>query len=511
VPHQSAFNVLDYRANPDGKTVCTKQLQAAIDACGDAGGGTVHFPPGTYLSGTLTLRSHVGLHLESGATLLGSPNQADFPIRKAKLDTRTNYYNLRSLIFAEELDGISITGKGAIDGNGEHWKDKRHDGNRPLNIRIISCRDVLISDVTIGNSGFWNQHYIGCERVRVTGVRVWNHATYNVDAIDIDACRDFIVSDCIFDSDDDALCLKSTMNRPCENVVISNCIISSHCNAIKFGTDSTGGFKDVTISNCSIVAPRGSQVLYGLQRGISGIALEIVDGGTMERIAISNITIDGVEVPLFVRLGARGVGMFPTKEERDRHHDVGKIQGVKFSNIVATRAGKTGCSISGVLGHEVEDIALSHVSISSEGGGLPAWSQVEPKEQVDLYPEGTMFGRLPSHGLFCRHVRGLVLDDVTFTTDSPDPRSALVLDDVHEARIQGLTGASVSEPLVDLRHCQEVVFQGCIPRGPFLKIQGGESAEIKLIANDLTRATAVAVFGDDVPSRALKSVGNLEK
>ena len=167
------------------------------------------------------------------------------------------------------------------------------------------------------NSGFWNQHYLVCERVVLRGIRVWNHATYNADGVDIDGCRDFILADSVIDSDDDAVCLKSTLNRPCENVLISNCVVSSHCNAIKMGTDSTGGFVNVTIANCSIVSPRHSKVLYGRQRGISGISFELVDGGRIDRVAVSNVTIDGVEVPLFVRLGNRGTG-FVIKEEKEK-------------------------------------------------------------------------------------------------------------------------------------------------------------------------------------------------
>ena len=223
---------------------------------------------------------------------------------------------------------------------------------------MINCRDVLVENIQMQNSGFWNQHYLACERVVVRGIRVWNHATYNVDGIDIDGCRDFVVTDCFFDSDDDAICLKSTSNRPCENVLISNCVVSSHCNAIKMGTDSTGGFVNVTITNCSIVSPRHSKVIYGLQRGISGLSFELVDGGKIDRVTVSNVTIDGVEVPIFVRLGNRGYGFTIADEKPKKEVPVGTVRNVMFSNIVATRAGKTGCSVVGLPGHNVENVTL---------------------------------------------------------------------------------------------------------------------------------------------------------
>lgn len=506
-------NVRDFHAVADGKVLCTEAIQKAIERCSLEGGGTVYFPPGTYLSGTIVLRSGVAIHLEAGAVLLGSKNIADYPVRKSKTETRTNRYNLRSLIFAEDLEKIAITGQGTLDGNGSSYKDRRHDGERPLILRVINCRDVLVRDITMQNSGFWNQHYLVCERVRVHGIRVWNHATYNVDAIDIDSCRDFTVSDCFFDSDDDAVCLKGTLDRPCERIQITNCTISSHCNAIKFGTDSSGGFTDISISNCSITSPRGSQTIYGLDRGISGISLELVDGGKLERVAISNITIDGVEVPIFIRLGARGSGMFPTAAEASAGHAIGTIRDVSLTNIIATRAGKTGCSITGIPGHEIENLTLSNVSIRSEGGGERAWSQNVIQEFHDKYPEGTMFGKLPAHGLYCRHVHGLRLTDISVETDKPDGRHALVFDDVKEGTVSGMIGIQGpdSAPVAKLVNCRDILFQACRPRAEvFLEIEGKETAGIALLGNDLTRVSKSHEIALDASKEAIRSAGNLE-
>lgn len=509
------YSVADFHAVPNGTTVTTAAIQKAVDACGAAGGGMVYFPPGTYLSSTIFMKDRVALHLEAGATLLGCSQSSDYPVRKSKTETRTNRYNLRSLIFAEDLHDIAIQGRGTLDGNGSFFQDRRHDGDRPLILRVINCRDVLIESITMQNSGFWNQHFLACERVRMRGVRVWNHATYNVDAIDIDGCRDFIVSDCIFDSDDDAVCLKGTSLRPCENILITNCAISSHCNAIKFGTDSSGGFNDITISNCSITSPRGSKTLYGFERGISGISLEIVDGGTMDRIAISNITIDGVEVPIFIRLGARGSGMFPSEAEAKAAYSVGVIRNVSLSNIIATNTGKTGCAISGIPGHEIENLTLSNVSIESEGGGDATWTANVVQEFHDKYPEGTMFGKLPAHGLFVRHVRGLTLTDVRLPTGRPDPRHALVIDDVQEATIHGLSCSQSlgTTALVRLSESREIRFRGCEPLAPaglFLQLDGKENAAISIMASDLSRVAKACDYTNGATSACLRSAGNLD-
>jgi polygalacturonase len=521
IVHSSAaepsLNVRELGAVADGKAYCTEAIQKAIDRCGEAGGGTVHFPPGTYLSGTIVLKSNVTLNLAAGATLLGSPKLADYPpLVPKKVQSRTNLYNVRSLIYAEDLDKISITGRGTIDGNGGAYKDRRHDGNRPLILRAIDCRDVLVENITMQNSGFWNQHYLVCERVVLRGIRVFNHATYNADGVDIDGCRDFVLTDSFIDSDDDAVCLKSTLNHPCENVLVSNCVVSSHCNAVKMGTDSTGGFVNVTIANCSIVSPRHSQKIYGRQRGISGISLELVDGGKIDRVTVSNVTIDGVEVPLFVRLGNRGTG-FVIKEEREKTAvPIGSVRNVLFNNIVATGAGKTGCSVVGIPGHCVENVSFNNVCIRGEGGGKSEWSAAKIKELPANYPEGTMFGKLPAYGLYCRHVRGLTLSDVRLETDESDGRHALALDDVAEANISGLSCAQSSADaaaLVGLLQSRDVLLRGCQPRagGIFLRLAGKDTANVSLLGNNFTRVKQLAEFADEAAPSSLRAAGNLPK
>ncbi|MBN2580767.1 MAG: glycoside hydrolase family 28 protein [Pirellulales bacterium] len=532
-PGKSAtFSVTDYGAVGDGKTLCTAAIQQAIDTAASAGGGTVRFPPGVFLSGTLFLKSRVTLHLEAGATLFGSPNVADYPARPAKIKSRTNLYNLRSLIFAEDLEQIAVTGRGTLDGNGKAFPTRNVDGSKPLILRIINCRDVLVENVRMQSSGFWNQHYQACERVQLRGLRIWNHDSYNADGIDLDACRDVVVSDCFIDSDDDAICLKSTFHRPCENVLVSNCVLSSHCNSLKMGTDSTGGFVNVTITNCSIISPRRSKNFHGLQRGRCGIALEIVDGGRMNQIAVSNVTIDGVEVPIFVRLGARGRGYLPSHEDpevvrastgliTDQEPEpkekvpVGALRNVSLENIIATRAGKSGSLVAGLPGHCIENLTLSNVSLCSEGGGERHRASTPIPESPGDYPEATMFGHLPSHGLYCRHVRGLTLSNVRLQTDEPDPRHALVLDDVQAANVSGLVCSYTPDaaPLVRLTETRNVLIRGCQPNAPqgvFIRLEGRDTTGVALIGNDLSRVGKTAELAEDAAADALHTAGNLE-
>ena len=206
------YNVTDYGAVGDGNTLNTKAIQAAVDACTKNGGGTVLFPPGIYLSGTIYLKDHVTLKLDAGATLLGSPDVQDYPLNKCAFPSYSDRYVGRALIWGEGLRDIAITGKGTIDGQGRKFRSNRPDEaelaklvaiyddstrytpqaryiNRPYIIRLISCRDVLVRDVTLLNSPMWMQQYLNCDFVRIQDITVYNHGSYNNDMIDIDCSR----------------------------------------------------------------------------------------------------------------------------------------------------------------------------------------------------------------------------------------------------------------------------------------------------------------------------------
>ena len=422
----------EYGAKPDGQVLATAAIQKAIDACAAEGGGTVRLGPGVYLSGAICLKSHVTLELEAGCTLRGSPDPADYPENLPKVRSYTDTYVRQSLIAGEGLEQVAIRGRGTIDGQGAkfHWPEYR---NRPYVVRLVDCRDVLVEGVHLRDSAMWMQHYLACRQVRLRGVTVWNHASYNNDGLDIDGCRDVTVSDCTFDSDDDALCLKSTLPRLCENVTVSNCILRSHCNALKAGTESVGGFKNITVTNCTISSPCGSQAIYGAQQGTGGIALEIVDGGWMENVAVSNVTIDGVRSPIFLRLGDRGRPHQPDLPRRP----AGTLRNVVLSNIVATRAATIGCPIAGIPGHPIENVTLSNVRLEF-AGGPPEKAVARPlPEKPDAYPESSMFGPLPAFGLYCRHVKGLTLQNVQLTTLRADARPPIATEDAADVKIDG--------------------------------------------------------------------------
>ena len=426
------YNIVDFGAKSDTTVLSTAAIQQAIDQCSAQGGGRVVVPSGMFTTGTLVLRSHVDLHLETGATLYGSTRLEDYR------ELTTDYLSLRTwgptvqLIFADGMEDVGISGHGTIDGRGAAFKKLSWNDEgitRPHLLRFIQCSDVRITDVTLRNSGCWMQHYLACDRVQIRGIKVFNRNNYNNDALDLDGCHDVTVSDMLADSDDDAITLKSTSPRLCENVSIQNCIVSSHCNAIKLGTETNGGFRNINISNC-IVKPSEDQStqFFGdsLKRGTSTISLEITDGGVMENVHVSNIVAEGTESPIFIRLGNRARG-YAKDVPVDR---VGTIRGVHLSNITVNHAGRTGCSITGLPGHPVEDIWLSDITIHQQGGVSSETVPIPGDEKEKDYPEATMWGVLPAKGFFVRHARNVNFRNVTVTSAQPDDRPEFVRVDV---------------------------------------------------------------------------------
>lgn len=420
------YSIVDYGAKSDTSYLSTIAIQKAIDACAAAGGGRVIVPAGQFKTGSLFLRDFVYLYLSPGATLFGSKNVADYiPVQPSYVSLRTCSSTIQ-LIYGENLHNTGICGEGTIDGQGSVFikKAETDEGlTRPHLIRFITCTDITVRDVTLRNSGCWMQHYLACDNVKLCGQRIYNRATKNNDAVDIDGCHNVIVSDIVSDTDDDGITLKSTSPRLTENVTITNCVVSSHCNGIKMGTETNGGFRNITISNC-VVTPSDNQEgkIFGYMEGISGISLEITDGGVMDGVAISNIVIRGTKAPLFVWLGNRA----RPYAEGVKVEKVGELKNVSISNVHAVGASPMGCMMVGLPDHPIENIRLSDVFIQFKGGVETSMLKVEPKESPESYPEATMFGMLPAYGFFIRHAKGIVLDNVELTTDEPDSRPAVV-------------------------------------------------------------------------------------
>ena len=477
----ATFNVRKYGAAGDGTRLDTAALQQAIDAAVKAGGGTVILPPGKYLSGSIYLKSHVTLQLEEGATLLGSTHRADY---------KKLYFH--GLLLADGQEDIAVIGKGVIDGQGrelsadterlfaEHKLPNANEGERPVIINFRKCVRVTIQDITLKNSACWVQHYVNCDSLMMENISVCSNVAFNNDGIDIDGCTHTIVRNCDVDSEDDGICLKSS-SRACDDVLVENCRVRSTCNALKFGTASVGGFKNVTCRNLEIY-----------DTYISGIALEIVDGGLMENVNVSHIKITGTSNAIFVRLGHRNI-----------RSEIGKLHGVTISDVTAEIPDRpveqmnkypdekhkynphtlVTSSITGQPGHPVQDVTIENVSLTYGGiGSTPQpkqnrWDKLaQVPESATNYPECTRFGTLPAWGFYCRHAEGIRFKNVTLRVQGKDYRPALVCDDARNIELNGFHVKSAgSEPVIVLNDVRGVVIHDSIaPAGAssFVKITG---------------------------------------
>ena len=466
------LNVVQFGAVRNGRDYDTRAIQAAIDACAAAGGGVVYFPPGQYHSGGLRLRSRVHLYLEAGATLLGSPHLDDYPVTIPAIRSYTDNYTERSLLYGEGLENVGLHGPGTIDGRGGAFQGPYKA--RPYLIRMISCRNVSLSGLTLRDSPMWVQHYLDCEDVLIHGLKVQSRVNHNNDGLDIDCCRRVCISDCIIDSGDDAIVLKSTSDRPTREVTVTNCVLSSACNAFKLGTESNGGFQQIVLANCAIYDTR-----------LSGVAIEMVDGGLLDGVHVLNVTMRNVESAIFIRLGNRARPFV----EGGARPGVGALRNVQISGLRATGANAVGCAISGIPGHYIENVLLRDVSIQFAGGVRDAPDDVP--EKPEAYPEYNMFGRLPAYGFFCRHVRNLRLDGVETRFAEDDVRPALVCHDVEDLELDGcrLEGR---RSVVRLRDVRRALVRGCRTVGTAeLFCEAERSAQVSLIANDLTQVRQV--------------------
>lgn len=436
------FLITNFGAKP-GTAINTVAINKAIKACYDYGGGRVVIPAGIFKSGTLLMKNNVELHLEIGAILSASTNIKDFPIQPQPLyRSQKDPAGWRALIYANEVSNIAITGLGTIDGNGA---DQKPDPNnklgsdldgRPRNILFISCKFIRVEGIKMMNSGIWNQHYLDCEDVKVDRINVYNHANRNNDGIDIDGCRRFTLANSTFDTDDDAVVLKSTGAAACEDIVITNCIVSSFCNAIKAGTESTGGFKNISISNC-IVKPsiNKNPPIYGTLKGIAALSLEIVDGGIMDGVSISNITIEGSACPLFIRLGNRA----RKHTAAAPNPPVGIMRNIVINNITAYQVGNYTSSITAIPGYYVEQVSLTNIQFFNKGGVEAGTYQNDVTKVVEDekgYPQPTVWKELPSSGLFIRHAKNVQINGLMLNSEANDVRIPVIAVDVEGLQIQ---------------------------------------------------------------------------
>ncbi len=513
------YNVRAFGATGDGVRLDTAAIQKAVDACSARGGGIVVVPPGKYLCGTLFLKSNVTLRLEAGATILGSTNPADYATGIERCGF-TGFPQLdKCLVYAHRAENVAVSGRGAIDGQGWAFplaSPKGGAGERPMLLRLASCRNVSLEGVTLRNAGAWCAHFLGCDGVRVSGVTIHNRVNGNNDGIDLMNTRNVHISDCTLLCEDDCICFQAmSHDLPVENVVITNCLMSTRWAAIRSGGAHRGGIRNVAVSNCVI------RDTYGC-----GVKLQISGNATMENMVFSNLVMENVSAPISLRFGNHHYN----GETRDPAFPFGTMRNILFDNIRARVLDEAALrkaipafyaaypwkpppkpcpgeerqciSICGIPGHPVEGVTLRGIHVTCPGGGTKDdAARRDLPELEDQYPEYFMWGVLPAYGLYARHVRGLSLESVRFDLARPDLRPAVVCDDAEDVEIAGLRARASreSEPLIRLRATRGAFLRGCRPlgeAGTFARIEGERSRDVVLAGNDLHRAQRAVETAD---------------
>jgi len=382
------FDIRDFGAVPDGKTLVTKSIQAAFDRCHEAGGGKVVVPPGRYLSAPLFLRSNLEVELLPGAYLLGGTNFEDYPTIQGRWEglDRTIFF---FLFTGQDLENVTISGRGTVDGQGQRWwKAHREtqalrrklgvEGREPENppgsplkwprprlINLYRSKNINISGITILNSPSWQVHPVLCEDICIDGVTIWGPGdSPNTDGIDPDSCKLVRISNCYITTGDDCVVIKSgykyqpgVQQVPSEDITVTNCVFGTGHAGVAIGSETSGGVRNVTVSNC---------VCNGTRRGLY-IKSARGRGNTVENFRASNVVLKNI-VDTAVH-----VGMFYTGSDRTAHVEKNEatptFRNFHFSDIIVEGA-PHGVIVEGLPESPIREFSLENVTVNGVESGL---------------------------------------------------------------------------------------------------------------------------------------------
>lgn len=450
------------RIPADGKTLCTGQIQQAIDKLSKKGGGTLVFTSGTYLSGSIFLKSNVTLRMQQGATLLGSTNPYHYKLIDVGVsgDDARNDNACMALVMAQKAEHIAIEGEGTIDGNGlllalhadslhhtgehvdAHYNTRRQRPSelvRPKLFFFTECKDINITGVHCQSSANWGLSFDQCQDMTIRGVEVLNRAYWNNDGIDITDCSRVLVEGCNINAADDGICLKSYHVDGCnEDITVRDCDIVSSASAVKFGTASWGGFKHIDIGNIRVK-----------DTFRSAIAIESVDGAIIDDVNVHDVHAVNTGNAIFIRLGQRAgerkgsINNVTIKNlycqipfgRPDEAYDLRGPEVDFFHNPFPS-------SICGIPDNKIGKVTIEHVTIECPGRAtkgmayMPLWRAKDVPEQIKKYPEFSMFGELPAYGFYLRHVGDVTFKDVKITLKDADFRPPFVVEDVDDIHLE---------------------------------------------------------------------------
>jgi polygalacturonase len=472
----------------------TNAFQQLIDTVSNRGGGTIFFPPGDFLTGTFVMKDNINIYLSPGATIWGSKEQKD--------------YSHECLVYAEDAKNISITGTGTINGNGqsfweeymrreitfEQWRKNNWRPNRMF--LFIACENLRLHDFTIENSPSWTIHPIDCHRVIMTGISILN-GIYdedgpNTDGINPDGCSNVIISDCYIQCGDDCIVLKITersKTKICRDVVVSNCVLITTETALKIGTETHGEFRNVAFTNCTIHDSGG------------GIGLIMRDGGLIDGVTVSNITINSEKT-------THGQGIFIWSHRRTDTTPWGRIKNILLSNITMNSGGSV--FISGAKETYVEAITVENIRINLTGGRKEK-SHEQPEDPFFVFGHHTA-----PVDLFCRYANDVILRNINFKWGGAEKEnlgSALRCWDVNDLEIDGFNGRQSmgsKAPVMSLVNVNGAFIHNCkAPEGTETILQADErSKQISIMGNEFSRAKEILMHGRKKDNKEIFLTGN---
>jgi polygalacturonase len=496
-PGSHTFLVTDFGAVGDGKTMSTVGLQRALDTCGQAGGGRVVVPPGTFLTGPLFLRSNLVLELNAGSVLLGHTHFDEYPTIQGRWEgnDRTVF---ASLLTGEDLENVTITGRGSLNGNGQPWRDAQRQTNqarkaaglherepenpagsalkwpRPRMINLYRSKNILISGISILDSPSWNVHPVLCENINIDGVTIVSPKdSLNTDGIDPESCKQLRIANCYISTGDDCIILKSGYKYvegktlvPTQNVTITNCVFGFGQSGVGIGSETAGGVRDVTISNC---------VCDGTRRGLY-FKTGRGRGASVENVRVNNYVMRNlVDTALWV-------SMWYVNGDRDKAEPVGPgtpaMRNIHCSDMIVSGT-KRAALIEGLPERPIEGLQIDNFHV-----------------------EGA------TTGIDCMHVDRMVLNRATVNVASGP---AATFHAVHDLELQSFRtdSPSTSDPAVRMNAVQDVLVASCrgtAARPVFLEVSGDSCADVQLSLNRMAPGVREVALAGGANASAIRKL-----
>ena len=491
------YNVSDFGAKGDGKTLNTKAIQSAIDACSLAKGGVVMIPAGEFLSGTLELKSHVTLHLSAGGKLLGSPKREDYTAGSGVPSGNGNIV----FLYAVKADNLTIEGNGTIDGNGLAFYNGKGDntgpgqngvgGNfdRPHLMIFYQCNNLRLRNAFLTASAYHCVRILRCNQVHIDGIRIYNRVNKNNDGFHFNDCQYVHIVNCDVQCQDDACALFGSN----QFVTVTNCSFSTRWSIFRFGG---GASQNIAVSNCLIYETYGCPIKISAGRasienftfsnivmrnvtgpigiGFSGVSNNNSAGASVTQPFIRNLVFNGIRATVL---------KLPVPHP-DIHFDLHTWEGEKNSCITLNAMGD----------YYLENISFTDVHVKYAGGGTKEQAAKEvPHVAAEYFGVWDKLpGGPPAYGLYARNVKGLTLQNVRFEYEETDARPAVVFVNVQDAAINGFSAdGTPGTPLLRFIGSKDVLLSACrvlTPAGPFLQVEGAASADIMIDGGDIRKA-----------------------